>query len=357
MDGRKLRKFGEDIGIPIGGGSLDDDRTDGDEYIRTISFAKNAGTDIWTAYRTLGEPGIPATFKYFVESYENYKREYGFLDFDDMLELFEKSLSKDPHTPVACVDKLLIDEAQDLTPMQWSIVEMLSEQAVETVIAGDDDQSVYTWMGADPSIFINMKRFPHEVLEQSHRVPKKVYDQAMAVISQIENRVEKNYRPRQGTGKLHFSPNVSEEDFRACDDNMMVLFRDRYRMRDFEKILREEMIPYSVIGGSSPFTNKWASKIKKGEEFDLLEVPTYLYDFYINLALRPHLFNAPMMRLGTMHQSKGLEANQVWVDLTLQGKALKQFDFDPDSERRLLYVAMTRARETLTLCGESPIVS
>jgi superfamily I DNA/RNA helicase len=201
------------------------------------------------------------------------------------------------------------------------------------------------------------KRFPHEVLEQSHRVPKKIYDQAMAVVSQIENRVEKNYRPRQEIGELHFSPNVSEEDFRSCDDNMMVLFRDRYRMRDFEKILREEMIPYSVIGGSSPFTNKWASKIKKGEEFDLLEVPTYLYDFYINLALQPHLLNAPMMQLGTMHQSKGLEANQVWVDLTLQGKALKQFDFDPDSERRLLYVAMTRARETLTLCGESPIVS
>jgi len=56
------------------------------------------------------------------------------------------------------LDAIFLDEAQDLNPLQWKMFYYIEEQCKRSYIAGDDDQAIYTFQGADPSEFINFKR-------------------------------------------------------------------------------------------------------------------------------------------------------------------------------------------------------
>ena len=86
-----------------------------------------------------------------------------------------------------------IDEAQDLSPIQWKMFDVLKENSKHVILAGDDDQAIYGWAGAD------VKRFQQEpakeiVLPQSYRVPKLVQHIANNILSRIpdERRLKKN---------------------------------------------------------------------------------------------------------------------------------------------------------------------
>ena len=73
---------------------------------------------------------------------------------------------------------MIVDEAQDLTPLQWEQVYVMKENAKEIWYAGDDDQCIHRWNGVDVRDFINACD-TIEVLTQSHRVPKSVYPFSM----------------------------------------------------------------------------------------------------------------------------------------------------------------------------------
>ena len=83
------------------------------------------------------------------DAYVKYKRAKGKLDFIDMIEKFI-SQGTSPK-----FDLLIIDEAQDLVPLQWRMVkEVLVPNSKEVFYAGDDDQAIYGWMGVDVKRFL-----------------------------------------------------------------------------------------------------------------------------------------------------------------------------------------------------------
>ena len=96
-------------------------------------------------------------------------------------------------------DVIFIDEAQDLSLIQWAIIKKLEDEnkGVDIWIAGDDDQAIFGWAGADVDSFINWKA--KEIpLEQSERVPSQIQQIALSIIERVEgNRLNKNYHPKK----------------------------------------------------------------------------------------------------------------------------------------------------------------
>jgi len=128
------------------------------------------------------------------EKLEEYKREKYLFDFNDFLLQFV-ALEEMPKFRV-----LIIDEAQDLSHIQWNVIDRLSEVADHTHVAGDDDQAIFTWAGAAVQRFRDLESRPgwtSEVLTQSYRVPSLIHALAENIIARDPFRKEKVYLPKQ----------------------------------------------------------------------------------------------------------------------------------------------------------------
>jgi superfamily I DNA/RNA helicase len=133
----------------------------------------------------------------FVERYVGFKREMGRIDFTDMLEIcLSRGLARRR-------DVLIIDEAQDLSPLQIALVKVWMAKADRVYIAGDDDQAIYGFGGAEPDWLIALTREHRtEILGQSWRVPQAAHAVAQAIIARNQNRVAKAYAPREEKGAV-----------------------------------------------------------------------------------------------------------------------------------------------------------
>ena len=105
---------------------------------------------------------------------------------------------------------LFVDEAQDLSKHQWQVIDMIQEVAkpIETYIAGDDDQAIFRWAGADIEHFIAMATNGDNniiPLTQSYRIPKSVHSLATNLAQSISIRIPKQYAPRDEEGERKVS--------------------------------------------------------------------------------------------------------------------------------------------------------
>ncbi len=124
-----------------------------------------------------------------VRAIEHDKVEQNSLDFTDMLA---KALHYEPRE----VDLLLVDECQDLTPLQWALVDHWSKKAARVVLLGDHDQSVHAWMGVNPDILLDrIRSWDVRILSQSYRVPRAVHAVARDIILRVQAREDADYHP------------------------------------------------------------------------------------------------------------------------------------------------------------------
>lgn len=355
VDKRKLDIFSAMTGFPFKGSEEgSEDPQEGDDYLQVVSFANNRMCDINEAYERFGAPGTAARFERFHKEYVHWKDTYGFLDFDDMLYRFIRRAHANPNYENKH-KVVYLDEAQDCSPLQWAVMEVLIAGCTHVVIAGDDDQAIYEWNGANPHgmiEFVDLHQGMHEVLGRSFRVPKRVHVKALALIGGVSKRVPKEFAPapRMGTiVKYGDFWNVDLREFES-DGGGLVLVRDRWRMDEAKRAFNREMIPYDVIGGFSPWTSKYAQALRAGEK---PEIPSRWIEFYrqadLSLPIKVHL--------STIHQAKGREHERVLIDLTLSARSLLEIAQDEDAERRVQYVALTRSADQLILAGSNPLVS
>ena len=114
--------------------------------------------------------------------------------------MIQKFLDKDV-TPN--FDVIFVDEAQDLSLIQWAMINKIEKDTgCDVWVAGDDDQAIFGWAGADVDSFINYdaKEIP---LTKSERVPSIIQEIALNVINRIqENRIDKEYFPKSETGQI-----------------------------------------------------------------------------------------------------------------------------------------------------------
>lgn len=355
VDADKLKAFAKDTGIPFKGSEPgSDELQEGDEYLSVLQFANNRLMGVMDAYDHFGQPGIRHRYAMFIESYASWKKIFGYMDFDDMLEQLPRLNMPLPIKRKSCV---FLDEAQDCSPLQWQTFTHICGKidADQVVIAGDDDQAVYEWSGADPHGMINFVKEwggEHSVLKQSHRVPSSVYNQATDVIRKIERRVDKQYSPRDAAGNVErwgFVEDAINNLHGIAPNGALILVRDRFKMEEVKRALNRDLIPYAVYGGYGPWTSKIANALRKGEKVD---IPPAWQDFYAQADL-----SLPLdYTLSTIHGAKGREHDTVIMDLECPARVLNGIALDPDAETRVQYVGLTRAREKLVMCGNNPIV-
>jgi len=132
-----LREIGNLLGVPIiGKMSIDDDSgvKDGDRMLFMDNLARNVGRDLKDVYREINPNFSWPVVERFSKTLKGYKQKHGLIDFTDMLQNFVRD-GGDIGVKVA-----IIDEAQDLTPLQWQVVDIAFAEAERLYIAGDDDQ-------------------------------------------------------------------------------------------------------------------------------------------------------------------------------------------------------------------------
>ena len=157
---------------------------------------------------------------------ESYKKQTGMIEYSDMIKQF---VEKDKCPPL---DVVFLDEAQDLNPLQWDMFFYIESKCKRSYIVGDDDQTIYMFQGADENIFINLQGEKDPRIE-SRRVPRSVHKVAMSILENIDNRMIKDWKPRDAEGKVFYNQYIDNIDFSS--GNWMILARTNkmlYPIRD-----------------------------------------------------------------------------------------------------------------------------
>jgi DNA helicase-2/ATP-dependent DNA helicase PcrA len=140
----------------------------------------------------------------FAEAWSDFKNETDSIDFSDMLEIAMMSFNDLPGgQPV-----LMVDEAQDLNPMQWALVRQWSASCEVFIVAGDPAQTLYTFTGAAPDEFMGeLPAAQQRLLGRSYRLPALIHRQAESFLGRHSGAMMtgRHYEPREEPGILRGS--------------------------------------------------------------------------------------------------------------------------------------------------------
>jgi len=143
----------------------------------------------------------PTSVRDFERQWSRYKREMGLVDFTDMIEISLRDVAVAPGNPKV----IFADEAQDLNVMQLRLIRQWGERAEYFILAGDDDQTIYSFAGASPDAILD-PQIPDDhtiILTQSQRIPRAIHRLAEDVIHTVTRRKHKTYFPRSEDGSVH----------------------------------------------------------------------------------------------------------------------------------------------------------
>lgn len=373
----------------------------GDRFLELINISRVTGIPLQQVYNT-----SPMRYQfdwqqldYIDRGLRHYKQTTQRYDYSDMLTAFvEQSLC--PRLEV-----VIIDEAQDLSALQWKMVDLLAANAKHVYIAGDDDQAIYRWAGADVEQFIH-KPGEVRVLEQSYRIPAAHHEISQKLIRKIIDRRSKEFFPRDESGIVRWHRHSEHVDISEGD--WLLLSRTKAGVTKLEQEVRQRGMLYVCEDGSSDqkaleavylwqrlqeghrisaenvrciysmmlpdqqvkYENRLMSKVDNEHWFtmqDLIEnhgllttepwrqaLPklTESQKEYISACLRrgEKLGTKPRIIISTIHKAKGAQATNVLMttDISRRKNILwRQEEFD--DEARVFYVGLTRAKRELHL--------
>ncbi len=215
-------------------------------------------------------------YRQLYESYQEGLKLYNAVDFDDLIVLPIKLFRENPDVLARYKERykyIMVDEFQDTSHQQYELMHLLADKNVAVV--GDDDQSIYSWRGADYQNIINFEKDFNVTeirLEQNYRSTGTILDAANGVISHNTNRKDKKLWSGKGEGKpieLYMPENEADEaDFiaesiqgiameeRKSYDDFGVLIRANTQSRYIEEAFLQANIPYTMSGGTSFFERK-----------------------------------------------------------------------------------------------------
>ena len=121
--------------------------------------------------------------KYCFNNLTLFKKYNNMIDFEDMLE---KALVENVHFPK--YEVVIVDEVQDLTPLEWKVISKLGKLTKDLYLVGDDDQGIYGWKGADVKIFQKWPCREDNItfLDKTHRLPTKIYNLSQKIINDVD---------------------------------------------------------------------------------------------------------------------------------------------------------------------------
>lgn len=433
FDGHRLKEFSKAFNYEFSDDTLDKDifrqdiadmalGTEADAYMAFDEWRKNRLIlDLDDAYTEFvrSQIQLPGDFhkkalSLFLERKEEFKKAEGLWEFADLLLSIYQS-----GEPLG-VDFVVIDECQDNSPLLHAVAEIWARDAKEVYFIGDPDQAIYTFMGSDPSIMIDLKRDEDIVLRQGYRCSQAVHDLGRKVVDRMKVRYHSDFMPTGSQGQV--TKTSLQKAIFDGDETIFALFRTRYLMEDFYEHLLSRGTPFTTRRGrQSPldkmggdvvlnlvklagderitiadlnrviksvpqvpylkrgskqdilqrarddpnhwisrvslpalgFTMKFISLLDTGEYLECLKIEPEEKRYFRSLLKnygRQALVDRPKLQLGTIHSAKGLEADRVLLSTEMTRLPYENLSVgDADSEHRVYYVGITRAREQVDL--------
>lgn len=405
------RKIGVYFSIKTANEGIPRGATKGDNLLTLWSLSRVLIKDlkeVWLHRDNYAQNTESITFQeleHFVNTVSAYKKEKEKMDYTDMLEVF----LMESDSPGA--SHIIVDEAQDLSPLQWAVVRKLCVGCKELHIAGDDDQAIHEWNGASPKHFINHGSAEFKVLPQSYRIPAKVHELAHKISSRIKTRIEKTYRPKDVEGAVLRVPNIDSKevtDILSSNESWFMLVRNHTLSQKFIELCRHNGLLFTAEGSGEAFEMipailAWG-KLKTGAEltkeetealyswmgirdrvaygaktaigrsaetkfnytdlvknYGMLAPITMTWDqaltkiepkdkAYIKAVEKTGaLTSAPRIEIATIHAVKGREADNVLILPDISYQTHKGFQENEDAEHRVWYVGITRAKKRVII--------
>ncbi len=244
-----------------------------------ISKQKNEMVSAEEYAKRVGQDPLSKNTANVYKHYQKYLVENNSMDFDDILVNMVLLLSQNPDILAFYQDKfkyIMVDEYQDTNRAQYLAVKLLSQAHQNLCVVGDDDQSIYSFRGADVRMILSFEKdFKNaEVikLEQNYRSTKVILDAANSVIKNNRNRKSKALRTEGSDGDkiilMHADNQQYEANFVADTiarlvskgksqySDFAILYRMNALSRTVESSLREKGIPFRVYGGMRFYDRK-----------------------------------------------------------------------------------------------------
>ncbi len=414
MSGRDYNELGKLVGLDfrttqtvnMEEGALFNIGAGGDKYMSLIQYARVKKVDLEEEFHKGWDQSLNKQQLLVLDkAFKDYKRANRKVDFIDMIERF---IWQDTSPEF---ELLIIDEAQDLAPLQWEMVQdVLVPNSNEIYYAGDDDQAIYSWMGVDADNFLNASS-DKIILDQSYRVPEHPFAFAKGLTEQITKRENKEWKPKEEKGLVTWHNNILDVDMR--EGEWLILTRTNYiankvcqSLRDegyvfwregegwsvsinvlvaievWIKLQRGATVPADLLKPFSKLIDpkyiqrsgrKIMYSLPDDEEYTLvhlkrlcgfeannfvtwqnvLKVSEQVAAYIISVRRRGEkiLSADPRIRVSTIHRAKGGEADN--VALLLDSTKACVESPDQDAERRVWYVGVTRAKKELHIICKS----
>jgi superfamily I DNA/RNA helicase len=355
----------------------------GDKVIQLESLARLRMTDLKEQWRESRIDDCPFfAVEEWRERFSDYKKKNGLIDFTDMLGLYKSQLES---------KYCFVDECQDLSPLQWDVVNRATVGCEKVFLAGDDDQSIYNWAGAETDYFLNVRCDKETVLSQSYRLPANIYNLSRDILTKIKVRKKKETKQntKNGTIKKYFDFN--SVDFKR-DEEYLILVRNRFQIKQVKDMLEKKGLIYFLFDKKSigieekdaiilwersrklgsiqhhseflkikKFSNQLKNYAKKEEVnkslfekewYHVLNLIPQNKAIYIRNVLKNkyRLGDTPKIKLSTIHQAKGGECDNVVLFTDVSNATYEQLN--TDNEHKVWYVAITRSKKNLIIIRE-----
>ncbi len=274
----------------------------------------------------------------FATKYEFYKTKANAIDFEDMIIYAADLLETYPHLREHYRQKypyVLVDEFQDIAPADFRLISLLSENLFAV---GDDDQAIYGFRGGDSGImqkFASRREVTKYEITRNYRSTSTIVEHARALIERNAPRIRKNLRAH----------NPSRQDIRTIETTCKTV----------ESALLQELMPLqeTAVLVRTNYEKEQIQKMLAKHVTFLMRV--YFYTGSLIQKMRAKHVNA--IEVATIHTSKGREWEKVILVHNTLNRHFPRRDSQLTEERRVFYVAMTRAKsELVVLGGECPFV-
>tara|TARA_R110000787_G_scaffold72057_1_gene160517 strand:- start:193 stop:1830 length:1638 start_codon:yes stop_codon:yes gene_type:complete len=193
-----------------------------------------------------------------INTYEHYKK-YGtdkpLIDFDDMIE---NAIDLDfPKLKI-----LILDESQDCTPLQWSVIYKMADKVDRIYLAGDDDQGIYKWNGADPKYFT--KFFPGRKvkLRKTQRFGEAIYKFSQVIRRGITDSEEKDYEAGGSKGYVKSYLSFRQIPFEQLKEDWYILGRINETVNELRMLAKDAGLYYKDNRDNKCFDVKQWEAIK-----------------------------------------------------------------------------------------------
>jgi len=386
MQEEHYKKIGETCGIQIKYANHETNQWNGifssdSEYLSLINLAKVKQITPLEQFDKNEHLTWVERFKLdaIAKEIENFKKTYGLIDFNDMIEKFLKA------EDTKSFQVIIVDEAQDLSKLQWNMLDKIMRDSMSANprvwIAGDDDQAIFGWAGADVRSF-QLWQGKDVLLTKSQRVPIDVQTKALDVISRVGiNRIQKDYLPKEERGEIIERFKLTDLITDMEKGDWLILTRTNSLLKPILPQLKRHGLFFQTAQGNSIGKSLYEdigywNQMREGKEIPEIQLqrikekinevditlpwqkaftkvaPSQIDYMEAMLTNGEDLTQTPRIKVSTIHGAKGGEATNVVLFLNQTTNTMAGAKKSPekqDEEYRVWYVGVTRSAKNLYL--------